>query len=111
MTFNVNIQYINFCSKMLKVYKITVNSSEAAMPLRGVFRKRCSENMQQIYRGIPMPKFDFNKVAKATLLKPHFAFSNFIKISLRYGCSPINLLHIFRTPFPENITRRLLLIV
>ena len=23
----------------------------------------CSENMQQIYRRIPMPKFDFNKVA------------------------------------------------
>ena len=32
-------------------------------PLRGVLRKRCSENMQQIYRGTPMPKCDFNKVA------------------------------------------------
>ena len=31
--------------------------------LRGVPRKRCSENMQQMYRGIPMPKCDFNKVA------------------------------------------------
>ena len=27
-------------------------------------RKRCSENMQQIYIGTPMPKCDFNKVAK-----------------------------------------------
>ena len=25
--------------------------------------KRCSENMQQIYRRTPMPKCDFNKVA------------------------------------------------
>ena len=25
-------------------------------------RKRCSENMQQIYRGAPMAKYDFNKV-------------------------------------------------
>ena len=35
---------------------------------RGVLRKRCSENMQQIYRRTPMPKCDFNKVAlqKAT---------------------------------------------
>ena len=33
-------------------------------PLRGVPRKRCSENMQQIYRRIPMLKCDFNKVAK-----------------------------------------------
>ena len=27
---------------------------------------------------------------------------NFIEITFRYGCSPINLLHIFRTPFPKN---------
>ena len=32
-------------------------------PSRGVLRKRCSENMQQIYRRIPMPKYDSNKVA------------------------------------------------
>ena len=29
-----------------------------------VFRKRCSENMQQIYKRTPMSKCDFNKVAK-----------------------------------------------
>ena len=28
---------------------------------------------------------------------------NFIEIALRQGCSPVNLLYIFRTPFPENI--------
>ena len=28
--------------------------------------------------------------------------SNFIKITLQHGCSPVNLLHIFRTPFPKN---------
>ena len=33
-------------------------------PTRGVPRKRRSENMQQIYRRAPMPKCDFNKVAK-----------------------------------------------
>ena len=32
-------------------------------PSRGVLRKRCSENMQHIYRRTPMPKCDFNKVA------------------------------------------------
>ena len=41
-------------------------------PSRGVLRKRCSENMQQIYRRTPMPKCDFNKVALATLLKSQF---------------------------------------
>ena len=33
-------------------------------PSRGLLRKRCSENIQQIYRRTPMPKCDFNKVAK-----------------------------------------------
>ena len=28
--------------------------------------------------------------------------SSFIEIALRYGCSPVNLLHPFRTPFPSN---------
>ena len=28
--------------------------------------------------------------------------SNFIEITLWHGCSPINLLHILRTPFPRN---------
>ena len=55
---------------------------------RGVLRKRCSENMQQIYRRAPMPKCYLMKAA-----------SNFIKIAIRHGCSPVNLLHIFITPF------------
>ena len=33
-------------------------------PPRDVLKKRCSENIQQIYRRTPMPKCEFNKVAK-----------------------------------------------
>ena len=35
--------------------------------------------------------------------------SNFIEITLRHGCSPENLLFIFRTPYPKNISGGLLL--
>ena len=35
--------------------------------------------------------------------------SNFIEITLRHGCSPVNLQHIFRTPFTKNTCERLLL--
>ena len=45
-----------------------------------------------------MPKCDFNKVAKQL-------YSNHIQ----NGCSPVNLLHIFRTPFPRNTSEWLLL--
>ena len=34
----------------------------------------------------------------------------FIEIILRHGCSPVNLLFIFRTLFPKNISGRLLLL-
>ena len=64
-------------------------------PSRGVLRKRCSENIQQIHRRASMAKCHFNKVA--------------YEITLRHGCSPLNLLHIFRTPFPKNSSGRLLL--
>ena len=38
-------------------------------------------------------------------------YCNFIEITLRHGCSPVNLLHIFRTPFPKNTSGGLLLYV
>ena len=36
---------------------------------------------------------------------------NFIEITLRHGCSPVNLLHNFKTPFPNSASGRLLLAV
>ena len=63
-------------------------------PFRGVLGKRCSENMQQIYRRTPMPKLQ----------------STFIEIALRHGYSPVNLLHIFRAPFQQNTSEWLLLL-
>ena len=36
---------------------------------------------------------------------------NFIEITLRHGCSPINLLQIFRTPFPTKTSGGLLLFI
>ena len=54
--------------------------------------------MHQIYSKTSMPKFDFNKVAL-----------QLIEITLQHECSPVNLLHIFRTPFLKNTFGGLLL--
>ena len=43
-----------------------------------------------------MPKCDFNKV---------------IEIAFRHGCSFVNLLHIFRTPFDKSTYEGLFLLV
>ena len=45
--------------------------------------KGVPQSMQQIYSRTPVPNCDFNKVS-------------------RHGCSPVNLLHIYRTSFPKN---------
>ena len=63
---------------------------------RGILRKTCSENMQQIY-WTPMPKCDFNNVTEE--LHWHH---------IRHGCPPV-LLHIFRKPFLKNTSGGLLL--
>ena len=66
--------------------------------LKCALSKRRYENMQQVYRRRSMPKCDFTKVA----------FS-FIEIILRHECSPVIMLHIFRTSFLKNISGGLLL--
>ena len=86
---------IRFCLRLNKMHHI---SKEQKQPPTGVPRKRCSENMHQIYRK--------HACRSAISIKLH---SNFIEIALRRGCSPVNLLRIFRTSFPKNSSGWLLL--
>ena len=59
-------------------------------PSRGVHRKRCSRNMQQIYRRTPMP--------------------NHTQITPWHECSPVNLLPFSGTSFPKKTSDGLLLL-
>ena len=67
-------------------------------PSRVVLIKSCSENMQQIYMKTPC----------RSVISIKFQ-SNFIEITLRDGCSTVNLLHISRTTFSKNTSEGLLL--
>ena len=59
-------------------------------PFRGILTKgvlkRCSEFTEHLCR----------------IVIPIKLQSKFIKITLWHGCSPVNLLHVFRAPFPKN---------
>ena len=55
---------------LFRCANIDMMLSVQKQPSGGILRKRCSENMQQIYWRTPMLKCDFNKVAKA-----HFGMS------------------------------------
>ena len=48
-----------------------------------------------------MPKCDFDKIVQLEIE---------IEIAFRHGCSPVNLLYIFRTPFPKNTSGELLML-
>ena len=52
-----------------------------------------------------MAKCNFNKIS-LQLIK---LLCNFIEITLRYGCSPVYMLHISRAPFPKATHEELLL--
>ena len=77
-----NKKVLLFNETILNIIRNFIPHETQKQPSRDVLRKRCSENMQQIYRH---------------------------EIAPRHGCSPINLLHIFRTPFPRNNSGWLLL--
>ena len=66
-------------------------------PSRVVFKKRCSENMQQIYRRIPIPKCDFNKVASQLYWNRILAWLFSCKFAAH-----------FQNTFPKNTSGRLL---
>ena len=67
-------------------------------PSRDVLSKRCSESMEQIYRRAPIPRCDSIKF-----------LCKLVEITLRHECSPVNLLHTFRTAFTKNTYAKLLL--
>ena len=53
--------WIKQLTDILFVEALMLNLSQIQKPSsRDVLRKKCSENMQQIYRRTPMPKGDFS---------------------------------------------------
>ena len=66
--FSLLILGITFALPIILTIYDTTCSLRQKQPSRGILKKRCSENMQQIHKRIPMSKCD----CKATLLKSHF---------------------------------------
>ena len=61
----------------------------------------------QVFLGKVVPKIS-SKFTGEHPCRNVMSISNFIEIRLWHGCSPVNLLHIFRTSFPKNTFGRLL---
>ena len=60
---NVYLTLMTLEKLCLLLLEFFISLQVQKQPPRGVSRKRCSENMPQIYWRTPIPKCDFNKVA------------------------------------------------
>ena len=81
-------------SAAFKEQRFTYRSSPPEVFLRkNVLKISCKFTRERPYRSVISTKLH----------------SNFIEIPLRHGCSPVNLLHIFRTSFYKNTYVELLL--
>ena len=90
---------------MLRLFGKIVNGLDSLalskkQPYKGVLKKRCSKNVQQIYKTTPTPKGDFKKVAK-----------QLYRNDTSTWMFSLNLLYIFRTLFSKNTSGRLLLYI
>ena len=98
--------YYNFALSEKKQSLLSSACIILKKPSRGVLRKRCSENTQQIYRRNTHAEVWFQQICKSTLLKPHlgmdvllwicciFSEHLFLRTSLD-GCLWINFLKDF----------------
>ena len=78
---------------------------------RQIVRSLTKYRSSQVFLGKSVPKI-CSKFTVAHLCQSAISIklpSNFIEIALRHGCSPVNLLYIFRTPFSRKTSGWLLL--
>ena len=80
-------------SKIGKAFVVEARRHHLEVFLRGVLKICTKFTGEYLYRSVISIMF----------------LCNFIEMALRYGCSPVSLLHIFRTPFPWNSSGWLLL--
>ena len=72
---------------------------------KNLLLKKIRSSRPEVFLGIGFLKI----CSKFTGEHPCRKQSNFIEITLRHGCSPVSLLHIFRTSFFKNTSGWLLL--
>ena len=83
--------------KQMKGKHNILNVDESETALHRCSYKKVFWKYAEIYRRTPKPKCEFKKLQ-----------INFIEITLQNGCSPVNWLHIFETPFYKNTSGGLL---
>ena len=109
VTKNCYVPFINWYNNLsLVIDKFFCQSTNA--------RENCESSHPEVFPGKGVLKI-CSKFSKFTGEHPcRSAISitllcNFIEIAFRHGCSLVNLLHIFRTPFLKNSSGRLLLLI
>ena len=90
--------FVAFLHYLLGPHRWKTLSCLQMQPLRGVLRKRCLKTWSKFTGEYPC----------RSLISIKLRWT-FIEIVLRNECSPVNLLHVFRTPLYKNTYGELLL--
>ena len=99
---------VGWCSAKVGVLQNTILN----IVLLNLWSKPLRSSRPEVFLGKGVPKI----CSKSTGEHPCWIAisiklqSKIIEITIRHGCSPVNLLHIFRTPFLKNTSGRLPLI-
>ena len=99
-------QRVDICANIMKVLMETWHKVLITENKKTLFRSSHLEVF--LWKGVLKicSKFTEHPCQSAISIK---LLCNFIEITLRHGCSPVNLMHIFRTPFHRNTSWWLLL--
>ena len=101
VTLPIALLYV-FDAKIDQVLQSSEGNAELVyqkQPSRGVLIKKCSEICS---------KFTWEHPCQCVISIK--LLSNFIEFTLQHGRSPVNFFHIFRRPFPKNISGGLYLV-
>ena len=71
-------------------------------------RKKYSSDYDSI---LPRNNFIQKKSPEEVFIKAFLKISNFTEIILRCGCSPVNVMHTFKSPFNSNTSGGLFLFI
>ena len=85
--------------------EIKISSSRFFLPIISLLEKliyRSSHQEEFLEKDVPKICSKFIRERPCRSAISIKLFCKFIEITLRHGCAPLNLLHIYRTAFPKN---------
>ena len=109
---HLKVKALTFCLVLehILVWSSDLNKINSKTTDRSLYIKNSRSSLSEVFLGKDVLKICIKFTGEHTCQSAVSIklLCNFIEIALRHGCSPVNLLYIFTTPFPKNTSEGLL---